>query len=273
MQNNPLRQFFRRPSIYIALPSKGRFYSPEVFTSTENGEIPVYPMSTVDEITSKTPDALYSGQAVVDIIQSCVPNVKNAWELNIIDIEALLIAIRVASNGEEMDLTSTCPACNNEATFGVNLVNLLGTQRDINYEEVLKIRELDIKFRPLTYRETNANNIAQYEMQKITTMWDQMDDSNKSEEINEAVKRLNDLLLEVIVNTVDYIQTPEVRVDNREFIKEFLVNCDKQTSNAIKNKSIDLKSQNDLKPLQFKCINCGHEYQQDLVLNISNFFD
>lgn len=273
MQNNPLKQFFRRPSIYITLPSRGRFYGPDVYERTANDEIPIYPMSTIDEITSKTPDALYSGQAVIDIIQSCVPNVKNAWELNIIDVEALIIAIRIASNGEELDVNSTCPACENEATFGVDLVQMLGSQRDINYEEVLKVRELEVKFRPLTYRETNANNLAQYEMQKILAIWQQSEDPQNNEQVTEAVRKLNELLLEVIVNTVDYIRTPEVQVDNREFIKEFLENCDKQTSTAIKDKSIELKSQNDMKPLSLKCTACGHEYKQDLVLNVSNFFE
>ena len=32
----------------------------------------------IDEITFKTPDALLNGQATVDVIQSCIPNIKDA---------------------------------------------------------------------------------------------------------------------------------------------------------------------------------------------------
>jgi hypothetical protein len=272
MEQNPLRQFFRRPSIYIKLPSGGRFYGPDIYEPTENGEIPIYPMSAIDEITSKTPDAVFSGQAVVDIIQSCVPNIKNAWKLNVIDMETIIIAIRIASSGEELDITSTCPACENEADYGVNLVQIMSNQGDINYEETLKLRDLEIKFKPLTYKETNNNNLAQYELRKIAAIWEASEATQTTEDVKEAVQKLNQLMTDIIASTVEYIKTPEVTVTNQEFIREFLENCDRQTNKAIKEKSMELKTRNDLKPMRLKCTNCNHEYDQELMLNITNFF-
>ncbi len=275
MENNPLRQFFRRPSIYIQLPSRGRFYGPDVLEPTENGDLPIYPMSAIDEITSKTPDAVFSGQAVVDIIQSCVPNIKNAWKLNIIDVESLIIAIRIASHGEQMEVTSTCPACENEANFDVDLIGLMQTQRDVNYEEVLQANELEIKFRPLTFKEINENNLKQYDLQKIIAIINSGDEQSikDQEQIASAVKQLNGLLSEMIASSIESIKTPEITVTQREFITEFLTNCDRRTNQAVKEHSIKLKTQNDLKPLKLKCINCQHEYEQELILNITNFFD
>lgn len=272
MNGNPLKQFFRRPSIYITLPSKGRFYTPDIYESTENGEIPVYPMSAIDEITSKTPDAVFSGQAVVDIIQSCVPNIKNAWKLNIIDVEAIIIAIRIASTGEEMDVTSTCPSCSNEANYGINLVDLLSAQRDVNYEDTLKIRELEVKFKPLTLKESNANNLAQYEIQRIAYALQNQTDEESQKQVSDSVRKLNDLLTEMIAATIEHVRTPETVVNNPEYIKDFLKNCDRQTSNAVKDKSVSLKTQNDIKPMKLKCMNCQHEYEQELMLNITDFF-
>ncbi len=78
---NPLGKYYRQPQIYIRLPSKGKYYGPDVFTPTETGEIPVLPMTAKDELSFKTPDAMMSGQATVDVIQSCVPNFKNAWKM------------------------------------------------------------------------------------------------------------------------------------------------------------------------------------------------
>jgi hypothetical protein len=66
---NPLKQYFRRPAIYLRLPSGGTGYPPGVVDLPESGELPIYPMTAIDEITSKTPDALFSGTAIVELIK------------------------------------------------------------------------------------------------------------------------------------------------------------------------------------------------------------
>ena len=58
-ENNPLRQFFRRPAVSISLPSGGDHYAPgDIEWPDDTKELPVYPMTAIDEITTKTPDAL-----------------------------------------------------------------------------------------------------------------------------------------------------------------------------------------------------------------------
>ena len=79
METNPLKQYFRQPSIYIQLPSGGRFYQEGSLEPTANNEYPVLPMTTLDEITYRTPDALFNGNAVNSVIESCIPNIKSAW--------------------------------------------------------------------------------------------------------------------------------------------------------------------------------------------------
>lgn len=93
MNNNPLKQYFRRPAIYLKLPSEGKYYPIDAIDLPDNKELPVYPMTAIDEITSKTPDALYSGVAISEIIKSCVPNIKDPWSIPTIDLDAILIEI------------------------------------------------------------------------------------------------------------------------------------------------------------------------------------
>ena len=69
---------FRSAKIYITLPSEGKYYPDDCLDMPESGELPVMPMTAKDELALKTPDALLSGQATVDLIQSCIPNIKNA---------------------------------------------------------------------------------------------------------------------------------------------------------------------------------------------------
>ena len=89
---NPLTQYFRQPSIYIKLPSQGNYYPAGAIEMPQNGELPVLPMTAIDEITYRTPDALFSGQAVINVIQSCIPAIKDAWAIPSIDIDTILVA-------------------------------------------------------------------------------------------------------------------------------------------------------------------------------------
>lgn len=271
--SNPLKQYFRRPATYIRLPSGGKYNTKDDIEPTPDGEIPVYPMSAIDEITSRTPDALFNGHAVVDIIKSCIPAIKNPWKITSVDIDTILIGIRIASNGDTMDINCQCPHCNTEGVFGLNLTQLLTSRRDVNYGMPLKVRDLEIKFKPLKYEETNANNLAQYEIQKMVADLEQVtDEKEKVIRTKQALEYMNKLTTDIVGSTIDYIRTPETQVSDQNYIKEFINNCDRQTGNAIKDFSIKLKEESDLPPLHATCTNCGSEFDQPLVLNITDFF-
>ena len=105
--NNPLRQYFRRPALYITLPSKGKFYPEGAIEITTNNELPVFPMTAIDEITSKTPDALFNGTAMADLIKSCVPNIKDPWSIPLVDLETILIGIRTDRKSTRLNSSHT----------------------------------------------------------------------------------------------------------------------------------------------------------------------
>ena len=148
--NNPLSQYFRQAAIYIKLPSQGQFYTPGTLEVPINGEFPVYPMTAIDEITYRTPDALFNGQAVVDVIQSCVPSIKNAWAIPGIDLNAILIGVRIASYGHDMEIATRCPACQTESDFGVDLRMVLDSIRETDYTAPIRHGDLEITLMPAT---------------------------------------------------------------------------------------------------------------------------
>ena len=133
---------------------------------TETGELPVYPMTAIDEITTKTPDALYNGSAVVDIIASCIPNIKQPWKITSVDLDAILVAIKIATNGNEMEIETKCDKCDETSKFGVNLSIVLNNFKSGDYESGLVIDQLKIKFKPLNYKSLSASSIKQFEIQK-----------------------------------------------------------------------------------------------------------
>ena len=134
-ENNPLSKYYRQPQIYISLPSKGRYYPPDVFTPTETGEIPVLPMTAKDEMAFKTPDAMMNGQATVDVIKSCVPNFKDPWKMTNYDTDTVLLAIRIATYGETMDITYTAPVSNESKTTTLNIPSLLESLKNLEIRD------------------------------------------------------------------------------------------------------------------------------------------
>ena len=274
IENNPLKQYSRRPSIYFKLPSDGKYYDQSIVDFPSNRELPVYPMTAVDEMTIRTPDALFNGVAVVDLIKSCVPNIKDPWKLNNVDLDAVLIAIRAASGNGKMSIQSQCPACKEGLEYEVNLMPMLSSIKDVDYNEELKIHELAIKFKPLTYTEINNNNLDQFEIQKVLAELENFEDNEQKQQMmSDAVKKLNDLINKIVVNTIEYIRTPETSVTDKTYITDFLNNCDRETSNTIKEYSVKLRESSEIPPLDIKCSNCQNEYSQKVVLNVTDFFD
>ena len=115
---NPLAKHFRRPAIYFKLPSNGRYWPEDSLEMPANGEIPVFPMTNADEITLKTPDALMNGEGMAAMLASCCPSIKDPWVIPSTDINALLVAARIASYGHNMEFETKCPNCGNYNIVG-----------------------------------------------------------------------------------------------------------------------------------------------------------
>jgi hypothetical protein len=273
IQNNPLKQYFRRPSIYLKLPSGGTMYDPSVLTIPESGELAVYPMTAIDEISAKTPDALYNGTAMVDIIKSCIPDIKDPWAINSIDLDAILIAIRSAAGGNDMTVSSECPSCKDFADYAVNLIGILSQLKSANYDEELILNDLSIKFRPLTYKEMNEAGTGQIEAQRMFILLEKEEDENvKIKKTQQALKFITDVTMRILSQTITHIRTPSAFVEEREYILDYLQNCDRDTYVAIRDHNSNLKAQTEIKPLKIRCMHCQHEYEQPFTLNTSDFF-
>ena len=248
-------------------------YAPGIVNIPESGELAVYPMTAIDEITAKTPDALFNGSAMADIIKSCIPDIKDPWSINSIDLDAVLIAIRSAAGGNDMTITSQCPSCKEVAEYAINLVGILSQLKSADYESELTINDLSIRFRPLTYKEMNEAGTGQMEAQRVfINLEKEENETVRMEKTQEALKFITEVTMRILSQTITHIKTPSAFVEEREYILDFLHNCDKDTYIAIRDYNTQLKAQAEIKPLQIKCIHCQHEYNQQFTLNTSDFF-
>ena len=272
---NPLKQYFRQPAIYMRLPTGGKYWPVGTIDMPQNGEIPVYPMTAIDEITYRTPDALFNGQAVVSVIQSCIPSVKNAWAAPSADVNSMLVAIRLASYGHELEISSTCPACETVEDYAVDLRNVLDQLKLPDFETTLQYGDLEIAFTPVSYEQQNRSNQSQFdEQQMIRSATDSdLPEDEKLKRLNDAMRRITELTIEAIKWSISGIRTPSAIVSEPEYIQEFLLNSDRKLFSLIRDRVIDLRKISELKPLDIKCGNCSHEYHQTVTLDMTSFFE
>jgi hypothetical protein len=273
IENNPLKQYFRHPAIYLRLPSLGEGYASDVVELPTNGELPVYPMTALDDIATKTPDGLFNGSSVVHIIKSCIPGIKDPWKITSVDIDAVLVAIRIASNGDSMEISSTCPACGEGETYMVKLPAILAQIKPGNFTTEFPVNDLMIQFKPLTYKEMTEVSIEQMDLQRLLVSISNMEDvTERAKKSKEALDGITKMTMRIITKTIAHIRTPAAFVDQVDFISEFLQNCDKKTFEQIKDHATGLKSMSEIKPIHIVCDSCKHEYDQPFSVDAGSFF-
>ena len=274
LPNNPLTQYFRQPAIYIRLPSQGRFYPPGTISMPPNGEIPVLPMTSVDEITYRTPDALFNGAATVSVIRSCVPAIRDPWIMPGIDVDAVLVAIRIASYGHAMAISPTCPECKEPEDVMIDLRAVNDSIRLGNYEAPLSVGDLEFYLNPITYHTVNQNNQVQLEQQqKINALASQdLDDQARLEKLKEIMATVNELTIKTVAHSIGAIKSPSAMVTEHEFILDYLHNCDSATFNQLRDHVIQQREVSEIKPLEMTCSSCSHKYKQPFTLDLSSFF-
>ena len=273
-KSNPLTKFFRTPAIYISLPSGGRFWEQDAIDMPENSELPVFPMTNRDEITLRTPDALINGQGVVDVVQSCIPAIKNAWKMPSLDVDATLMAIRIASYGHNMDFEQTCSACGHEDRYGMDLRHTMSSIKCPDYDQMTDFGPIRIKFRPQNYAQVTKSNQAAFELQKLSQNAENGTEEEQMMANALQLEKFTKLNVESMTSITDYIESAESgeRIDDVEFIKEFYANIDNQLFNKIQDALIELTKDSNVKPAKVACTECGAEVELNILFDYSSFF-
>ena len=239
------------------------------------GELPVYPMTAIDEITYRTPDALFNGSATTNVIKSCIPNIINPWAIPAMDIDTILVSIRIASYGHSMDIESQCPHCKTQDSYGVDLRTVLDSLKSPDYQQNIAYRDIEIYFKPMTYKDLNDNNKKQFEEQRLLQGIENFEqsDEDKINRLTQALKKITEITVDALGQCIAAIKTPTALVTETNYINEFLKNCDRTLFNQIRDHIVDQKSMSELQPLTIKCRECSQEYSQSITLDMSNFFD
>jgi hypothetical protein len=210
-------------------------------------------MTAKDELMLKVPDAVMSGQAVVDVIQHCVPHIKNAWNIPSIDLDIILIAIRLATYGEKM----TTPIMINgedELEYSMDLrVVMDALMTNITWDPVVPINEqLTVFVRPMNYKQLSESAVQTFETQKMLQIANNnsMSEDEKVKAFKESFNKLTSVTIGIVEHSIFRIDSSDGSTDNPKHIKEFVENVDKEIFNKIQNHLDTLKEANSIKPVQ-----------------------
>ena len=271
---SPLSAYYRQPKIYMKLPSGGEFYPEGTLDLSEDGQYAVHSMTAKDELMFRTPDALLSGQSTVAVINSCIPSIKDPWKMPTIDLDAALVAIRIATYGENMDIDTTCPKCKEEQRYGFDLTKYLEDLARFTYQKVIQFNELTFHIRPYTYKEFTKKTLARIEQEKIFNIVNDqnMSDEEKVDRFGVSFVKLTELTVETIADVVKQIDTPQGSETNPEEIRNFVSNANKEIFETLQKSLNAMKAQLDLKVKNAKCDKCDHQFDINVTMDQADFF-
>jgi len=273
-KKNPLANWYRQPKIYVKLPSKGKFYKKGALDISANEEYPVYAMTAKDELMFKTPDALLSGQSTVEVIKSCIPAMQDPWAMPSIDLDFCLIAIRVATYGESMEVGTDCPHCKASNSYDINLLEWMQVFNNFMFVDTIEIDPLTVHIRPYNYKEITKTSIKTLEQQRLFAVInnEEISDEEKLDKFGKSFVRITELTVDIIADCITQIETPNGASVDKTQIKEFINNCSKDVFEKIQQHIAGLREQIELKAKDVKCGECEKEFSLPITMDQSNFF-
>jgi len=271
---NPLIQAYRKPNMYVTLPSGGRFYKDKPKLSADN-ELAVYAMTARDELITKTPDALFNGEATVSLIKSCCPDIADPNNMPVSDLLVILVGIRQASFGKDIDVDVKCPECEHTNQLTLDASAMLSNTKSTTADQECMIQD-DIKVtcNPYTLHDRTTLQVQQIKQQKmIASLADaKLDDQARQELFGKTFVEIAELTVALITNSISSVNANGEVISDKEMIKEWLQSITKGDYDKIKNKVEELSQSGLETAFNAECQSCQHKWKTGVDLDIANFF-
>jgi len=273
-KESPLKKYKRQPKIYINLPSEGKFYNSGVLHNDTAYELPVFSMTANDEILYKTPDALINGNATAENIKSCIPSINDPWSLVTLDVDTILMSMRLASYGPHMNIQSKCKHCGEHNQYDLELQKFIDYFNSLSFNDTVVIDDFKFKIRPLTYREYTEIQKESVTLQRALRI--QAPKIENEEEKNQFVDQCLDKIARMALNAI-MLSVVSVEINgeiesNREEIIDFLNSSDRSLFSELKNHIDDEAAKWKIPKQTVVCGGCNKEYDMNVSLDQTDFF-
>jgi len=270
--DNPLKKYFRQPKIFTSLPTRGIYSDPGTYMG-DLDNMPVYGMTGMDEILMKTPDALLSGESTVRVIESCCPVIKNAWNISVLDLDAILCAIKIATYGNTLNISHKCTACEAENDYDIELGDIVTHFKQCQYDGTVHLKDVTIKLRPLTYKDWTNFQLITFGIQRQLNQTSNVEDATeRSKLINDLLSQVNNLQKEMLSQQIDRVEVAEGVVDQRTFINEWIINSEQLVYEKIKEQIEKNRKTWEIPATKVICADCQAENAVTISLDQASFF-
>jgi hypothetical protein len=304
---NPLLSKIHLPGRRFRLPSMGLFYNNgEIDESVVDGEIQVFSMTAIDEISMRSPEYLFTGEAITRVFNRCIPEIKKPMELLSIDVDFLLTALRIVSYGDVIRIALRCPKCEekqqerNSAKLDTFMVEIeeKAKEQEIDFDlawnspEVVEKAERIMSKLSTSHNHTiNLNNILTNQTKEVTP--DDMETytvtlsngqvlkmsplrfsngvialQTQDSEINTNLDAAEDYVSFVISACIDSIDGHSIKADIVDWAKKLPISLKDEISNHMeKQGSFGTKFDYNI-----VCPDCELKREGDAMLNPITFF-
>ena len=249
---------FTLPTMFVDLPSKGKYYPEDhPLHNVESAEIKY--MTAKEEDILSSISLLQKGVAVDRMLQSVLDDKTiNASELLTGDKNALMIAARITGFGEEYTVNVTCPSCGSKSEYSFDLNKSKHTPVD-------ELEDIDVQ---KTDQNTFIFDLPVSKARIEARLLDGKDEkylsrlNNSKKENNLPETALTDRLKIIIAS----INGSTIRGDIEKFVDSMPL-IDSRYLRGLYSKvvpNIDLKQ-------EFSCPSCNHQAAMEVPLT-SDFF-
>lgn len=276
LQQNPLKGYFRQFKIYLKLPSGTSYYQAGAIAFSDAGEIGIMPMTGKDELILKNPDALLNGEALIELIKSCVPAISDPRILLTNDIDAIVTAIRYATYNDSLETELSCPSCGHSNSYKLDLQYSIDNMSFLDSEYVVNLDSgLSVFVKPYGFPELLKGLHAQFEQSKLTRAIENeaISEEERMKLFASAFKEVSlvtyTLMLNSIVKVVD--ESNNINVNDKNNIKEFLQNIDKKSVDKISDLIKEINLIGIKKSFTAVCEKCANSWESEVDFNPVNF--
>lgn len=281
-----LKKYYRKPKAFIQLPTQGLLYDLQEDGSMM-GEVGVMPMTMLNHLTANNPESLINGHVLEELVRDCT-TIQNVEARNMYkcDIDALVMGIRMVSVDDTLDVSVSCPKCEKETDFGIDLKGMLAemsVHETIPYD--LEVEELVLKIVPTTLNSSINTEQAFFQdaknIDQIRTMMEELrkDDDVSDEDVMEKVKSIYEIqhnmtetTIQLYADAILYVATPEENVYDRKEIYELVKGLSDSDHTRLKDKVRQVSEIGIPRKQSFTCSHCEHKYDAPVELNPTDFF-
>jgi hypothetical protein len=210
---NPLTSFFRKQKLALQLPSKGHWYSSDDITFNNDNSLPVFAMTAELDMQFRAGDFTLTGKTTYDMIKGCIPAIHHPENILNIDIDAILLAIRLASYGDEFSATVSVPNTTLTRTINFSISKLLSelNNRKEIWDDQITIEDehgtiLQLELYPIPLKNIFLTSKTIYTQKRVLSKNVDVNDNIADENIfNNSMKTLTESAIKLLCSSIKSI--------------------------------------------------------------------